>query len=169
MVPDHARWMAGGDFRVGGRGIRRGWANVRVRPARRRAPGRRCASSQVFERGTPSADSVAAAEPLPCVLAPAVRPLHCLRRRSVIQVDSPAYPAMPLPPTMLLRHSGPGRNVHARSRLVFLAQAILHPAAQVSAMLLSACALDLAVAVSTRQHVIEQTVARLRARTMQII
>ena len=29
---------------------------------------------------------------------------------------------MPLPPTMPPRHSGPGRNVHARSRL-----ALLHP------------------------------------------
>jgi hypothetical protein len=48
-------------------------------------------------------------------------------------------------------------------------QAILHPTAQASAMLLSASALDLAVAVSARQHAIEQTVARLTAKTMQII
>src|SRR6476661_3576852 len=61
--------------------------------------------------------SVVAAEPLPYVLAPAVRPLRCLRRRYVIQVESPDCPAMPLPPTMPLRHSGPGRNAHARSRL----------------------------------------------------
>ena len=43
-------------------------------------------------------------------------PLRCLRRRYVIQVDSPDRPAMPLLPRMPLRHSGPGRNVHARSR-----------------------------------------------------
>src|SRR5713101_6725575 len=64
-------------------------------------------------------DSVAAAEPLPCVLAPAVRPLRCLRRPYVIQVDSPDCPAMPLPPTIPLRHSGPGRNVQTRSRFAF--------------------------------------------------
>jgi len=36
---------------------------------------------------------------------PAVRPLRCLRLGYVIHVDSPACPAMPLPPTMPLRHS----------------------------------------------------------------
>src|SRR6266851_1611702 len=61
-------------------------------------------------------DSVAAAEPLPYVLRPAVQPLHCSRRRYVILVDSPDCPAMPLQPMTQLRHSGPGRNVHARSR-----------------------------------------------------
>src|SRR5713101_575525 len=71
-------------------------------------------------------DSVAAAEPLPCVLAPAVRPLRCLRQPCVMQVESPDFPAMPSPPTMLLRHSGPGGNVHVRSRL-----ALLSPADQV--------------------------------------
>jgi hypothetical protein len=65
-------------------------------------------------------DSVAAAEPPPYVLAPGVRPLHCLRRRCVVQIDCLDCPAMPLPPTMPLRHSGPGRNVRARSRFAFL-------------------------------------------------
>jgi len=47
-------------------------------------------------------------------------------------------------------------------------QAILHPTAHASAtVFLSACALDLAVTVSARQHVIEQTVAKLTARTKQ--
>jgi len=48
-------------------------------------------------------------------------------------------------------------------------QAILHPTAQASAMCLPTCALDVAVAVSARQHVIEQAVATLTARTMQAI
>src|ERR1700737_1609545 len=66
---------------------------------------------------------LAAAEALPYVLAPVVRPLHCLRRRYVIQVESPDCPAMPLPPTMPLRHSGPGRTVEARARRAFLSPA----------------------------------------------
>jgi hypothetical protein len=61
-------------------------------------------------------DSLAAAEPPPFVLAPAVRPLRCLRRRYVIQLESPNCHAMPLPPRMPLRHSGPGRNVRVQSR-----------------------------------------------------
>lgn len=48
-------------------------------------------------------------------------------------------------------------------------QAIRHPTAQASAMFLSAWLLDLAVAVSARQHVLEQTVARLTAKAMQAI
>ena len=44
-------------------------------------------------------DSVAAAAPLPYVLAPAGRPLHCLRQQYVMLMKSPDYPAMPLPPT----------------------------------------------------------------------
>ena len=46
-------------------------------------------------------------------------------------------------------------------------QVILHPTAHASAMFFLFCELELAVAVSARQHVIEQTIARLTARTMQ--
>src|SRR4051812_29267255 len=75
-----------------------------------------------FEIGN-TQHGVAAAEPWPSVLAPAVRPLHCSRRRHVIHVDSPDCPAVPLPPTTLLRHRGPGRNGNARSRPALLSPA----------------------------------------------
>jgi len=80
-------------------------------------------AQHVFKRKHVGRDSVASAEPLPYVPAPAVRPLRCLRRRYVIQVERPDCPAMPSSPTMLLRRSGPGKKVHARSRLALLSPA----------------------------------------------
>jgi hypothetical protein len=51
--------------------------------------------------------------------APASRPLRCLLRRYVIQVDSPDCPATPWSPTIPLRRSGPRRNVRPQSRPAF--------------------------------------------------
>ena len=68
-------------------------------------------TQHVFKIGnTQRGDLVAAAEPLFYVPAPAVRPLHCLRRRCVAPDERLDIPEAVFRPKPKLRHNGPAKK-----------------------------------------------------------